>query len=100
MCQMCHNLPLIFNFLVSLRVFPFKIFNFLIFKFFPMTRRALASMYFSDKSPIEAVRSLRRWIVNCPDRVSALEEIDQPYKKTKILTARQGRLIMQYLGDP
>ena len=65
-----------------------------------MTRRALASMYFSDKSPIEAVRSLRRWIVNCPDLVAALEELGQPYKKTKILTARQVRLIMHYLGDP
>ena len=65
-----------------------------------MTRRALASMYFPKKTPIEAVRSLRRWIVNCPDLVAALEELGQPYKKTKILTARQVRLIMHYIGDP
>ena len=65
-----------------------------------MTRRALASMYFPKKTPIEAVRSLRMWIVHCPDLVAALEEIGQPYKKTKILTARQVRLIMHYIGDP
>ena len=65
-----------------------------------MTRRALASMFFPDKSPIEAVRSLRTWIVNCPDLVAALEEIGLPYKKTKTLTARQVRLIMHYIGDP
>ncbi|WP_371590991.1 DUF4248 domain-containing protein, partial [Prevotella sp. P5-92] len=57
-----------------------------------MTRRDLAIMYFPDKSPIEAVRSLRMWIANCPDLVAALEEIGQPYKKTKTLTARQVRL--------
>ena len=65
-----------------------------------MTRRELALLYFPDKTPIEAVRSLRMWIVNCPDLVAALEEIGQPYKKTKTLTARQVRLIMHYLGDP
>ena len=65
-----------------------------------MTRRALANMFFPDKSPVEAVRSLRMWIVHCPDLVAALEEIGQPYKNTKILTARQVRLIMHYLGDP
>ena len=65
-----------------------------------MTRRALASMYFLDKTPIEAVRSLRMWIAHCPDLVAALEQIGQPYKKTKTLTARQVRLIMHYLGDP
>ena len=65
-----------------------------------MTRRALANMYFPDKTPIEAVRSLRMWIANCPDLVAALEEIGQPYKKTKPMTARQVRLIMHYLGDP
>ena len=65
-----------------------------------MTRRALANMYFPEKSPIEAVRSLRTWIVNCPDLVAALEEIGLPYKKTKTLTARQVRLIMHYIGDP
>ena len=37
---------------------------------------------------------------HCPDLVAALEEIGQPYKKTKTLTARQVRLIMHYLGDP
>ncbi|WP_172409884.1 DUF4248 domain-containing protein [Prevotella sp. P2-180] len=65
-----------------------------------MKRRDLAKMYCPEKSDVEAVRSLRMWIVHCPDLVAALEEIGQPYKKTKTLTARQVRLIMHYLGDP
>ena len=57
-------------------------------------------MYFPDKSPVEAVRTLRRWIENCPALVAALNDISLSHKKKQILTARQVRIIMEYLGDP
>lgn len=65
-----------------------------------MKRRDLATLYFPDKSPIEAVRSLRRWIANCPDLVAALNALGVESKKKKDLTVRQVRLIIEYLGDP
>ena len=65
-----------------------------------MTRRELALLYFPDKTLIEAVRSLRRWIEGCPQLMSALDELSMPYKKCRILSARQVRIIMEYLGDP
>ena len=57
-------------------------------------------MYFPDKSPVEAVRALRRWIDNCPALVASLDDISPSHKKKQILTARQVRIIMEYLGDP
>ena len=57
-------------------------------------------MYFPDKTPDQAVRNLRRWIENCPDLVAALKEIGMPRKHKKDLTARQVRIIMEYLGAP
>lgn len=65
-----------------------------------MKRRDLAMMYFPDKSPVEAVRALRRWIDNCPALVASLDDISPSHKKKQILTARQVRIIMEYLGDP
>ena len=51
-------------------------------------------------SDVEAVRSLRRWIEGCPKLMSALEELSMPFKKSRNLSARQVRIIMEYLGDP
>lgn len=65
-----------------------------------MKRRDLALMYFPDKSPVEAVRSLRRWIENCPSLVAALDNISPSHRKKQDLTIRQVHLIMEYLGDP
>lgn len=65
-----------------------------------MKRRDLAIMYFPDKSPVEAVRSLRRWIDHCPALVAALDDTGLPHKKKQNLTVRQVRLIMEYIGDP
>ncbi len=64
-----------------------------------MKRRDLALQYFPDKSPVEAVRSLRRWISNCPALIAALSEAGVTSRK-KDLTIRQVRIIMHYLGDP
>ena len=85
----------------KLSAFKTLIFNLLIFNFLsPVKRRDLAIMYFPDKSPDQAVRNLRRWIENCTDLVAALKEIGMPRKHKKDLTARQVRIIMEYLGDP
>ena len=65
-----------------------------------MKRRDLALRYFPDKAPIEAVRSLRRWIDNCPDLVAALRALNIDYKKKRDLTIRQVRPVMYNLGDP
>ena len=64
-----------------------------------MDRRTLAMQYFPDRDPVEAVRSLRRMIVNCPQLVAALDALGEHWKK-KQLTVRQVRLIKDYLGDP
>ena len=64
-----------------------------------MDRRTLAMQYFPDRDPVEAVRSLRRMIANCPQLVAALDALGEHWKK-KQLTVRQVRLIKDYLGDP
>ena len=79
----------------------FQYFNCSTFNFqHNMKRRDLAKLYFPDMSDVEAVRSLRRWIEGCPQLMSALDELSMPYKKCRILSARQVRIIMEYLGDP
>ena len=65
-----------------------------------MNRRSLALQYFPDRSPVEAVRSLRRMIAGCPQLVAALNDLGIPCKKKKDLTLRQVRIIKEYLGDP
>ena len=57
-------------------------------------------MYFPDRKPREAVRSLLGWIKNCPDLVSALDALGMPYHKMRELSVKQVRLIMEYLGEP
>ena len=79
--------------MVSIFNIEFSIFN-------KMKRRDLAKMYFPELSDVEAVRSLRRWIEGCPKLMSALEELSMPFKKSRNLSARQVRIIMEYLGDP
>ena len=86
---------------IHLTISIFQYFNCSTFNFqHNMKRKDLAIMYFPDKSPDQAVRNLRRWIENCPDLVAALKEIGMPRKHKKDLTARQVRIIMEYLGDP
>lgn len=65
-----------------------------------MKRRDLATLYFPDRKPREAVRSLLGWIKKCPDLVSALDELGMPYRKMRELSVKQVRLIKEYLGDP
>ena len=65
-----------------------------------MKRRDLAKMYFPERKPREAVRSLLGWIKNCPNLVSALDELGMPYRKMRELSVKQVRLIKEYLWDP
>ena len=65
-----------------------------------MKRRDLATLYFPDSKPRIAVKALLRWIDNCPDLVSALDDLGMPYLKMRELSVRQVRLIMEYLGEP
>ena len=65
-----------------------------------MKRRDLALMYFPERKPRQAVKSLLQWIKLCPSLVAALDALGLPYHKTRELTVRQVRLIKEYLGDP
>ena len=65
-----------------------------------MKRRDLAKKYFPEMSDVEAVRSLRRWIEGCPKLMSALEELSMPFKKSRNLSEKQVRTIVEYLGNP
>ena len=65
-----------------------------------MKRRDLATLYFPNSKPRIAVKALLRWIDNCPDLLDALEELNVPFRHKQNLTARQVRLIMEYLGEP
>ena len=65
-----------------------------------MKRRDLALMYFPERKPRQAVKSLLQWIKLCPSLLAALDALELPYHKTRELTVRQVRLIKEYLGDP
>ena len=82
----------------------FSIFNFQLstfnFQFKKVKRRDLAMKYFPESSPRAAVKALLRWIDNCPDLIKALDELNIPYRHKINLTAKQVRIIMEYLGDP
>ena len=56
--------------------------------------------YFPESTPRAAVKALLRWIDNCPDLIKALDEPNIPYRHKINLTAKQVRIIMEYLGDP
>ena len=67
---------------------------------YKVKRRDLAKLYFPESSARAAVKALLRWIDNCPDLIKALDELNIPYRHKINLTAKQVRIIMEYLGDP
>ena len=86
---------------IHLTISIFQYFNCSIFQsFISMKRRDLAMKYFPESSPRAAVKALLRWIDNCPDLIKALDELNIPYRHKINLTAKQVRIIMEYLGDP
>ena len=65
-----------------------------------MKRTELAQKYFPDKTPTEAVRTLRRWINRCPELKAALNKYNRKFDRTRDLTIAQVRLIERYLCEP
>jgi hypothetical protein len=65
----------------------------------PMTKQELAQMYAPDLTPHAAVNRLMRWVNLHP--VLKTELRNTGYQKTsRLLTSRQVRLIVEYLGEP
>ena len=63
------------------------------------TKKDLALSYFPSAAPHTAVNRLMLWIYRCQPLAAALAM--QGYRKTsKWFTAREVRLIVEYLGGP
>ena len=70
------------------------------YKTFSYTRRSLAMAYFPDATPQQAVRRLTHWIRNCRELYEKLNHNGRMFDKKQILTVREAKLIMEYLGEP
>lgn len=62
-------------------------------------KQDLAMMYFPDESKDGATRSLRRWIVQCPELLDQLM-VEGYNKRLRFYTRREVELIIEYLGLP
>jgi hypothetical protein len=63
------------------------------------TKQRLALLYFPHRSPSSASNGLRRWIRRCAPLMEELERAgSRPLDK--MLSAREVRLIVYYLGEP
>ncbi|MDD6891202.1 MAG: DUF4248 domain-containing protein [Bacteroidales bacterium] len=65
-----------------------------------MKRTALALLYFPDATPRNARRRLTEWIHHCPELYALLTKGGRKFDGRQELTAREVRLIQQYLGEP
>lgn len=66
---------------------------------YPLRKSALARLYFPHLASHQACNRLRRWIVRCGELNDALAA--SGYRPNhRLLTPRQVRLIVHYLGDP
>lgn len=64
-----------------------------------MTKRELAQLYAPNLTPRAAVNRLRAWIDRHPILTAELARCG--YRKTaRLLTGKQVRLILTYLGEP
>lgn len=64
------------------------------------TRRSLAQMYFPDLELEHAVRRLTAWIRRCKPLYERLTQDRKSFDRRHLLTVREARLIMEYLGEP
>ncbi|MCH5311888.1 MAG: DUF4248 domain-containing protein [Prevotella sp.] len=64
------------------------------------TRRSLAMAYFPELTPKQAVRRLTMWIRRCSELHEKLNAKDRKFSSKRILTVREAKLIMEYLGEP
>jgi hypothetical protein len=69
------------------------------FKIRPMKKWELAQMYKPNVLRASAVRSLRRWITDCPGLERELDTTDYS-PKNREFTAAQVEIIVQFLGRP
>ncbi|MDR0939347.1 MAG: DUF4248 domain-containing protein [Mediterranea sp.] len=63
-------------------------------------KRELARMYFPTLSGKAATDRLRRWTRRCRGLVDELERRTDYHTRARTLTARQVRIIAEYLGEP
>ena len=64
------------------------------------TRRILATMYFPDCEPQNAVRRLTGEIKRCTELYELLTAGGKNFDRKQILTVREVRLIEEFLGEP
>ena len=63
------------------------------------TKRELAMRYFPNSSPRTATNNLARWIARSPILRQQLKE--SGYRsRCRVLTAKQIKIIIDFLGDP
>ena len=65
----------------------------------PMTKAELSRMYAPNLKPKSALNRLCSWMRRNPDLMAALQETHYTPRQ-QLLSARQGRLIFEYLGEP
>ena len=63
------------------------------------TKKELALMYFPDSSPRTAVNHLMCWIRRCTQLWQQLQQTGYE-TKSKTLTPRQVKIIIEHLGEP
>ena len=63
------------------------------------SKRELAMLYFPDIEPESATRQLQLWIDRCTALSDALRASNYIHRQ-RILTPKQVRLIVDYLGEP
>lgn len=66
---------------------------------YPLKKSSLAALYFPGLASRQACNRLRRWIIRCEPLSEKLREAN--YRPSqRLLTPRQLRLIIAYLGEP
>ena len=65
----------------------------------PMSKSELSRLYAPNLKPKSALNRLAAWIQHNPDLVAALHETHYEVRQ-QIFSARQVRLIFEYLGEP
>ena len=67
--------------------------------FLPLRKSALAASYFPELASHQACNRLRRWIIRCTELHDKL--LETGYRpEQRIVTPRQIRLLIHYLGEP
>lgn len=65
----------------------------------PMRKKELAALYAPGLKPKSALNRLNAWLRYSPELMQELAAADY-YATQKLLTARQVKIIFEYLGEP